>query len=219
MSGKTKLVAFDMDGTLVEAKSSWAALHNEFKTDSKEMLDRYMKGEITDEEFVEYDIKIWEEKTGGLNIEKIYSVLDKIEIRNGAKELLSKINKMEIKTVIISGGVSYLAKRVAEELGIAEYYANDILEDENGRVYGKINLNGRDKGAVLRKIMDDNNLRDNEVVAVGDEKNDIGMFEIAGTSIAVNTKNVELIEKSTYYVEEENLLEILKFIGVNNDDE
>lgn len=213
MSRETKLVAFDMDGTLVEAKSSWAILNKEFETDSGDMLERYMQGEITDEEFIEYDIKSWEEKTDGLNIKKINAVLDKIKIRNGAKELLSEIKKMGIKTVIISGGISHLAKRVSKELGITEYYANDILEDKNGKIYGRVNLDSRDKGAILRKIIKDNNFRSSEVIAVGDEKIDIGMFEIAGTGIAVNTENKELIEKATYYVKEENLLEILKFMG------
>ena len=213
MNRKTKLIAFDMDGTLIETKSSWATLNKEFGVDSSDMLKRYMNGEITDKEFVEYDIDNWNEKIEDLNIEKINTVLDKVKIRNGAKELISEIKKMGIKPIIISGGISHLAKRISEYLGITEYYANDILEDDNGNIYGKINLDSRDKGAVLRKILDENNIKESEVVAVGDEEVDIGMFEIAKTSIAVNTNNSKVIEKATYHVKEENLLEILEYIG------
>jgi len=217
MNRKVKLIAFDMDGTLTETKSSWATLNKEFGVDSGEMLKRYMNGEITDQEFVDYDIRNWNEKVDNLNIEKINSILDKIEIRNGAKELLSEINKLGIKPVIISGGIGHLAKRISKELGITEYYANDILENQNGKIYGKINLDSRDKGTVLRKIINENNIRENEVIAVGDEEIDIGMFEIAKTSIAVNTDNSKVIEKATYHVKEENLLEILEYIGEWNE--
>ena len=122
MNKKTKLIAFDMDGTLIETKSSWGTLNKEFGTDSSEMLKRYMNGEVTDDEFVKYDIKNWEERVENLNIEKINAILDKVKIRNGAKELISEINKRGIKSVIISGGISHLAKRISEELGITEYY-------------------------------------------------------------------------------------------------
>ena len=33
MNKNTKLVAFDMDGTLIETKSSWATLNKEFGID------------------------------------------------------------------------------------------------------------------------------------------------------------------------------------------
>ena len=61
--------------------------------------------------------------------------------------------------------------------------------------------------------MDENNIKESEVVAVGDEEVDIGMFEIAEISIAVNTENSKVIEKATHHVKEENLLEILEYIG------
>ena len=213
MNKNTKLVAFDMDGTLIETKSSWGSLNKEFGIDSSDMLKRYMNGEITDQEFVDYDIRNWNEKVENLNIEKINTVLDKVKIRNGAKELISEIKKMGIEPIIISGGITHLANRISKELGIDKYYANDILEDENGNIYGKINLDSRDKGAVLRKILDENNIKESEVVAVGDEEVDIGMFEIAEISIVVNTENSKVIEKATHHVKEENLLEILEYIG------
>ena len=65
--------------------------------------------------------------------------------------------------------------------------------------------------------MDENNIKESEVVAVGDEEVDIGMFEIAKISIAVNTKNSKVIEKATHHVKEENLLEILEYIGDRNE--
>ena len=74
MNKNTKLVAFDMDGTLIETKSSWGSLNKEFGIDSSDMLKRYMNGEITDQEFVDYDIRNWNEKVENLNIEKILSL-------------------------------------------------------------------------------------------------------------------------------------------------
>ena len=37
-----KLVVFDMDGTIIEPRSSWAMIHDYFGTDNTEMLQMYI---------------------------------------------------------------------------------------------------------------------------------------------------------------------------------
>ena len=86
-----------MDGTLLRPRSCWAYIHEHFGTDNSEMLRLYIEHKITDQEFVDYDIRNWNEKVENLNIEKINTVLDKVKIRNGAKELISEIKKMGIE--------------------------------------------------------------------------------------------------------------------------
>ena len=52
-------VVFDCDGVLVDAVSSWRTLHDHFGTDNAENLQRFIRGEITDTEFMRLDIKKW----------------------------------------------------------------------------------------------------------------------------------------------------------------
>ena len=46
-----KLVVFDMDGTIIEPRSSWAMIHEYFGTDNSEMLQMYIEHKISDKEF------------------------------------------------------------------------------------------------------------------------------------------------------------------------
>ena len=45
-----KLVVFDMDGTIIEPRSSWAMIHDYFGTDNTEMLQMYIDHKISDME-------------------------------------------------------------------------------------------------------------------------------------------------------------------------
>ena len=58
-----KLVVFDMDGTIIEPRSSWAMIHDYFGTDNTEMLQMYIDHKISDMEFVKADIKLWNSKS------------------------------------------------------------------------------------------------------------------------------------------------------------
>ena len=45
-----KLVVFDMDGTIIEPRSSWAMIHEHFGTDNTEMLQLYIDHKISDKD-------------------------------------------------------------------------------------------------------------------------------------------------------------------------
>ena len=47
-----KCGVFDCDGVLVDAISSWRTLHDYFGTNSDEAFARFLRGEITDDEFM-----------------------------------------------------------------------------------------------------------------------------------------------------------------------
>jgi phosphoserine phosphatase len=59
-----KLVAFDMDGTLLTQKSSWGKLHRYFGTYelSLKNMEAYEQGKIAYNEFMRRDIMLWKPK-------------------------------------------------------------------------------------------------------------------------------------------------------------
>ena len=116
-----KLVVFDMDGTIIEPRSSWAMIHDYFGTDNTEMLQMYIDHKISDKEFVKADIKLWNSKSDvPVNEKYINLILDKAKPREGAKELIASLHKNNIKTVILSGGIQYLADKWAKEWDMDE---------------------------------------------------------------------------------------------------
>ena len=204
-----KLVVFDMDGTIIEPRSSWAMIHDYFGTDNTEMLQMYIDHKISDKEFVKADIKLWNSKSDvPVNEEYINSILDKAKPRKGAEELITSLHKNSIKTVILSGGIQYLADKWAKEWDMAGAFANDLIDDADGNLTANINASGHNKGPLMEKIIKDFDLTGNEVAAVGDTMVDLPMFEIAGLSIAVNTEDERVISKSKYHLKEGSMKQL-----------
>ena len=52
-------VVFDCDGVLVDIGSSWQQIHDHFGTNNLETLEKFLNNEITDDEFMAMDIKMW----------------------------------------------------------------------------------------------------------------------------------------------------------------
>tara|TARA_B100000401_G_scaffold113486_1_gene74102 strand:- start:1269 stop:1922 length:654 start_codon:yes stop_codon:yes gene_type:complete len=204
-----KLVVFDMDGTIIEPRSSWAMIHDYFGTDNTEMLQMYIDHKISDMEFVKADIKLWNSKSDvPVNEKYINSILDKAKPRKGAEELITSLHEANIKTVILSGGIQYLADKWAKEWNMACAFANDLIDDADGNLTANINASGHNKGPLMEKIIKDFDLTGNEVAAVGDTMVDLPMFEIAGLSIAVNTDDERVISKSKYYLKEGSMKQL-----------
>ena len=196
-----KLVVFDMDGTIIEPRSSWAMIHDYFGTDNTEMLQMYIDHKISDKEFVKADIKLWNSKSDvPVNEEYINSILDEAKPRKGAEELITSLHEAKIKTIILSGGIQYLADKWAKEWNMDDALANDLIDDKNGDLTAIIKSSGHNKGPVMEKMIEKYNFNKNEIAAVGDTVVDIPTFERAGLSIAVNTEDERVINKANYHL-------------------
>jgi len=196
-----RLVVFDMDGTIIEPRSSWAMIHEHFGTDNTEMLQMYIDHKISDKEFVKADIELWNSKSDKqVDEEYINSILDQAKPRKGAEELISSLHKANIKTVILSGGIQYLADKWAKKWNMDDALANDLIDDKNGNLTAVIKSSGHNKGPVMEKMIEKYKCSKNEIAAIGDTVVDIPTFERAGLSIAVNTEDKRVISKANYHL-------------------
>ena len=207
-----KLVVFDMDGTIIEPRSSWAMIHDHFGTDNSEMLQMYIDHKISDKEFVKADIALWNSKSDRpVNEEYINSILDKAKPRKGAEELIRSLHEENIKTLILSGGIQYLADKWAKKWNMDGALANDLIDDSEGNLTAIIKSSGHNKGPVMEGMIEKYNLSKNEIAAVGDTVVDIPTFERAGLSVAVNTEDERVISKANYHLKGD-LSELTKLI-------
>ncbi len=208
-----KLVVFDMDGTLLEPRSCWAYIHEHFETDNSEMLRLYIDRRISDQDFVKADIKLWQSATKKkVNEEYINSILDKIKPVKGAKKLIDFLHSNEIKTVIISGGIQFLANKWAEKWKMECALANELVDDSNGKLKATINVRGNTKGPVMDSLLKRMNLEKKDVVSIGDTVVDLPLFERSGFSIAVNTNDSKVIGKADYHHYTTDLSELISVI-------
>ena len=179
-----RLIAFDLEGTLVKSVSSWVELHKRFGTwdKGKEYAELFFSGRIDYVEWAELDASLWK----GHTRDEIMEWANSVEYMEGAKELIGFLRENDFRIAILSSGLMCLAGRIARELEVDYVFANELIFDENGLVTGKVNplVDFKSKGTILRQLKEE--LKPELTVAVGDGFNDLSMFREADVSIAIN---------------------------------
>ena len=205
-----RFVVFDLDGVLVDIDSSWQLVHRWFNTDNKENFVRYLRKEIDFKEFMRSDIRLWNRAP----ISTIKSILDSAPLMTGAIETIQIIKERRLEPLIVSSGISVLADRIAQELGIRLVYANRLVVDENGKLSGEgeevVPLDSKDM--VLREAMRKYDSRPRDCITVGDSRHDIPFFRVSGLSIAFNAKDEKTRQAADVNVDGRDLRQILPWV-------
>jgi phosphoserine phosphatase len=207
---KLRMVVFDMDGVLVDFKSSWQFIHAAFEASNMENVKRYVEGKITYGELMRRDIALW----GRAHIDKIKSILSEAPLMPGATEAVTCLKMARLKTALISAGVSVLADRLRTTLGLDHVFANKILTDRQGFLTGEgeETVSLLDKLKVLNKLVVTEDISLKECAVVGDSSYDIPMFKEVGLSIAFNTNENNVKKAADVVVEKKDLREILPYL-------
>jgi phosphoserine phosphatase len=188
-----RLVAFDMDSTLIEAEviDELAKLAGVGEQVSA-ITERAMRGEIDFSESFRARVALLK----GLQESALEQVAGQLKITEGAEHLISTLRTLGYKTAILSGGFTYFARHLQARLGMDYVYANE-LDIANGVVTGNIKgtiVDGNRKAELLRQMADEQGIDLQQVIAVGDGANDLPMLSIAGLGIAFRAK--PLVQKS-----------------------
>jgi phosphoserine phosphatase len=191
------LVAFDMDGVLVDHASSWSWVHEHFKVDNEASLVAYIEGRIDDREFMRRDIEKWLSVRRDLCLEDIDEILRPVPVIPGIKETVSMLRSKGMRCVIVSGGLDMAARRIAEQNGFDDHIANSLACDENGRLTGEgvLRVELTNKRRALERFQEKYGVPAERTVAIGNSFVDVSMFSASGLSIAFNPID-ETVEKN-----------------------
>jgi len=191
--GKLKLVVFDVDGTLIKARSSWQFLHEQLCTwdKGKQYAKQFFQGFITYEGWAKSDASLWK----GLPIEKVQQIVDSVQYIDGAQEVITTLRRNGFKVVLLSAGLSIFTERIKKEIGVDDGLANELVV-ENGFLTGevKVNVSVRNKDEALRSILRKFDVKMSECAAVGDDETVIPLFDRVSLGIAFNPRS-EAVEK------------------------
>jgi phosphoserine phosphatase len=178
------IVAFDLEGTLVDAEL-FPAL-GELTGNQAALMDateKAMSGEMDFRDSLEARLRLIE----GSSIDSVYSVADRLPLQRGARATVETLKRHGCVPAIITGGFDVLACRAAHELGIT-YVTCNRFRVEDGRVTGVMEpvVTAEEKSLRLKALAGWLGEDPSRCVTVGDGANDIEMMEAAGFSIAFN---------------------------------
>ena len=108
----------------------------------------------------------------------------------GGPVLLATMKANGAYAALVSGGFTSFTAAIAEKLGFDEHRANTLLI-ENGVLTGDVGrpILGREaKVEALHDITNRLGIGVEDVLAVGDGANDLGMLQLAGTGVALHAK-------------------------------
>jgi phosphoserine phosphatase len=209
-----RLVAFDMDSTLIGAEVIDELAK---RAGAGEMVSQIteaaMRGEIDFKESLRRRVSTLK----GLPESVLSEVAAEIPLTEGAERLIAVLKGLGYKIAILSGGFTYFGKRLKRLLGVDYVYANE-LEIENGVLTGRIKgdiVDGAKKAELLKHIAKKEKINLKQVIAVGDGANDLPMLDVAGLGIAFHAKPV-VREEAEQAISNLGLDAILYFIGLRD---
>jgi phosphoserine phosphatase len=129
----------------------------------------------------------------GMSVTQLESVFAaRVRLSSGADTLMDALKRNGIQTVLVSGGFTFFAERIARQLGFDFYYANELeIIDEalTGKVTGPV-VTKEVKLRLLQYHANALSIGRDEVIALGDGANDLPMLKEAGLGIAYRAKPV-----------------------------
>ena len=208
------LVAFDMDGVLVDYESSWTWVHDHFGVKSEESIKAFVKGEIDDMEFMRRDIALWLNKRSDLCLSDISTILETLPMVEGIQKTVDELKWHGIKTVIVSGGLDVVASKIAKRFGFDDWVANGFACDANGKLTGEgvLRVELQNKRQAVEKFSSVYGVDQEHVCSVGNSFIDVSMFEASGLKIAFNPIDEYVAHRANVVVRSKDLSDILPHI-------
>ena len=187
-SEQPKVVVFDCDGVLVDAVSSWRTLHDSFGTDNAVNLTRFIRGEISDVEFMRSDIQMWKAVRNPIHQDELFRAYAGVALMPGARECVKHLQNAGVFVAIVSAGVDLFVSSIASMLKVDDWIANGFVFDEEGFLTdeGVCRLHASGKGAVIDRLLEMNGFEAKDCVSVGDSEMDLSMMVDGSRFIGFN---------------------------------
>jgi len=209
MSQQFKLVTFDLDGTLTREPSIWEYIHKrlgKWYGFAEDYQKQFLAGKISYEEFCARDAEVWK----GMKAEELLEIVKMVPFHPGVDELIRYLKQKKLKLAMVSSGLSLLSDWVRQKYGFDYSVSNDLLH-ENGILTGrvKIRVYFDKKAEWVKRILKQFRVKPQEVIAIGDSKGDIDMFQMVGFSVAFNSSCFDLEKIANICVQSQNLADVI----------
>lgn len=198
---KNKLAIFDIDGTIFRKNLHFELIDELvymgiFKKDVRRELVKlyghWLDHEGTYEEYRDKLVKLYEEHIKGCNQKDIITASKSIAHFNAkrtyifANKQIEKLRKNHLM-LVISGSPIEIVTEYAKIFKFDAYYGSVYEVDKNGVYTGKpIFEPTKNKGAVVKQFMAENNITLNGSTGIGDTESDASFLNLVDEPIAFN---------------------------------
>ena len=185
-----RLLAMDMDSTLItiETIDELADLVG-CKQEVAAITEAAMRGEIEYDESLRRRLAVMK----GLDEAALQRVYDeRVALTPGAERLLAAAQRHGLRTLLVSGGFTYVTDRLKTKLKL-DYTRSNVLEIVDGKLTGHVVgeiVNADGKRDALLQVRDELGLTREQLIGIGDGANDLKFMAECGVSIAYHAKPV-----------------------------
>jgi len=187
---RRRLLAADMDSTMITIECiDELADYAGVKAQVAEVTERAMRGDIRFEEALAERVALLEGLDEAL-VGRCYD--ERLRMTPGAEALVRTMKREGAYCLLVSGGFSAFADRVAKALGFDKAVSNS-LPAEGGRLTGRVPapvVGAEAKRNALLDAAAEQSVDLADTLAVGDGANDIPMIAAAGLGVAYRAKPV-----------------------------
>ncbi len=216
-----KLVAFDLDGTLLKGYTfSWTLVWNHLgysKKLQKTGMQRYRSGETTYREWCEWACKLFIDKN--LKREDFQQITKQVSLTKNFYDTLRILKREGLILAIISGGVdTFIEEKIPDADKWFDYiFINKLTFDDHGRLSGVIttDYDFAGKAKALQLICGLNGVSLDESVFVGEGFNDQDIASAAGLCIAYPPTDQGVDVVAAVGIEEDDLSRIIEHVISN----
>ena len=209
-----KLIAFDMDSTLINIECiDEIADAAGRKAEVAAITEAAMRGEIADyKDSLRRRVALLK----GVTVAHMEEVLNhRLQLNPGAENLVKACQIACMKVLLVSGGFTFFTDHVRDRLNI-NWTRSNVLEVAHGELTGRMVdqawgdiCDGEEKRKMLLETCAQMGIQPTQAIAMGDGANDLPMMGVAGLSVAYHAKP-KVREQAMVAIEEGGLDRLLE---------
>ena len=209
-----KLIAFDMDSTLINIECiDEIADAAGRKAEVAAITEAAMRGEIADyKDSLRRRVALLK----GVTVAHMEEVLNhRLQLNPGAENLVKACQIAGMKVLLVSGGFTFFTDHVRDRLNI-NWARSNVLEVAHGELTGRMVdqawgdiCDGEEKRKMLLETCAQMGIQPTQAIAMGDGANDLPMMGVAGLSVAYHAKP-KVREQAMVAIEEGGLDRLLE---------
>lgn len=207
MNNVRGLCVLDVDGTLIEEEViDLLGKEADCEEEVALLTSQAMIGELDFESSLKKRVSLLK----GLSIEVFDKIYHELHLSKNAVQFIETLQENQIEVGLVSGGFTTIVERLAKDLKISLYTANQ-LEIRDGYLTGNLVgpvISREVKEETLVRWADELEVSIERTIAIGDGANDLKMLKKSGTGIAFCAKDI-VKKQINLQVDDRDLLKAL----------